>query len=84
MKHNLELTLNEHREMGRSLKEARNALLSDFVKLANTYSQARLPSNKLSQAVDLINEVMNKLDDKIFEEHPELDAKEKIGYYYCN
>lgn len=74
------MTLQSHREMGKTLQEIRNDLVETSVELAR-YRKSRLGS-KLAKAADLIDEVRCLLDDSLFEEHPDIDNDEGCRYYY--
>ncbi|MEU2755951.1 hypothetical protein ACH4GG_27365 [Streptomyces albidoflavus] len=78
------LTFEEHLEMGRALKVARNDLLNRQVTLANAYprsGQPGVPSKKLEAAVRAIDEARSALDNAVFNEHPgQADTK----VYYPN
>ena len=79
---NCKMTLEEHRELGRILQEARNRLVVNSNKLANVYGKTKKPILKLERAADLIDEVRSLLDDKLFEEYPDLESEEGCRYYY--
>ena len=79
---NQKMTLDEHRELGRILQDARNMLVENSSKLANVYGKTKEPSLKLGNAADLIDEVRSLLDDKLFEEYPALESEEGCRYYY--
>ena len=79
---NQRMTLDEHRELGRILQDARNMLVVNSNKLANVYGKMKEPSLKLGKAADLIDEVRSLLDDQLFEEHPALESEEGCRYYY--
>ena len=79
---NNKMTLDEHRELGRILQDARNRLVVNSNKLANVYGKTKEPSLKLGKAADLIDEVRSLLDDKLFEEYPALESEEGCIYYY--
>lgn len=81
-KKNQKMTLDEHRELGKTLQDARNMLFENSNKLANVYSKTKKPSLKLGKAADLIDEVRSLLDDKLFEEYPALEIEEGCRYYY--
>lgn len=74
------MTLKAHREMGKILQEIRNNLIIKSVELSR-YRKSRLGS-KLVKAADLIDEVRSMLDDKLFEEYPDIDNSEGCRYYY--
>jgi hypothetical protein len=79
---NQKMTLDEHRELGRILQDARNMLVVNSNKLANVYGKMKEPSLKLGKAADLIDEIRSLLDDLLFEEYPALESKEGCRYYY--
>ena len=79
---NHKMTLDEHRELGRILQDARNRLVVNSNKLANIYGKTKKPILKLERAVDLMDEVRSLLDDKLFEEYPALESEEGCRYYY--
>jgi hypothetical protein len=79
---NQKMTLDEHRELGRTLQDARNMLVENSNKLANVYGKTKELGLKLGKAADLIDEVRSLLDDKLFEEYPDLESEEGCRYYY--
>jgi hypothetical protein len=79
---NHKMTLDEHREQGRILQDARNMLVVNRNKLANIYGNTKDPNLKLGRAADLIDEVRSLLDDKLFDEYPALESEEGCRYYY--
>ena len=79
---NQKMTLDEHRELGRILQDARNMLVENSCKLANVYGRTKEPSLKLGKAANLIDEVRSLLDDQLFEEYPALESEEGCRYYY--
>ena len=74
------MSLEEHREMGKTLQKIRNDLIEKSVELER-YGKSRLGS-KIANAVDLIDHVRSQLEDHMFNENPELDNKEGCKYYY--
>jgi hypothetical protein len=76
------MTLEDHRELGKILQEARNMLIKNSIKLANVYGKTEKSNLKLEKAAYLIDEVRSLLDDKLFKEYPDLDSDEGCRYYY--
>lgn len=74
------MSLEEHREMGKTLQKIRNDLIEKSAELER-YGKSRLGS-KIANAVDLIDHVRSQLEDHMFNENPELDSKEGCRYYY--
>lgn len=78
----MKLPLNEHKELGESLRDARNMLVSISIELDQKYGNSKELGSKLERAVMLIDEVRSLLDDRIFNEYPDIDSEEECGVYF--
>jgi hypothetical protein len=76
------MTLDEHRKMGKKLQDARNMLIVDGVELDRTYGKTKELGLKLARATKLMDEVRSDLEDKLFDEYPDLEIKDGCKYYY--
>jgi hypothetical protein len=78
------MTLDEHWELGKKLQDIRNALVTECVELDGIYGKTKEYGLTLERAVKWIDSVRSKLDDRLFNEYPELETKEGCKYYYRN
>jgi hypothetical protein len=76
------MTLDEHREMGKILQYIRNMLVVKSVEIDGIYGKTKVLGTKLERATKLIDEVRSLLDDRLFNEYPDLEDKEGCEYYY--
>jgi hypothetical protein len=76
------MTLDEHREMGRILRDVRNDLIVVSVELDKKYGKSKRIGMKLERAAKRIDKIRSQLDDRLFNEYPELDTEEGCRYYY--
>jgi hypothetical protein len=76
------MTLSEHRDMGKILKDIRNSLAVISVKLDKKYGKSKGLSLKLDRAARVVDKVRSQLDDCLFNEYPDLETEEGCRYYY--
>jgi hypothetical protein len=76
------MTLDEHREMGKILQDIRNSMVVISVELDKKYEKPIGLGVELERATRLIDKVRSQLDDRLFNEHPDLETEEGCKYYY--
>jgi hypothetical protein len=76
------MTLEEHRIMGKALQDLRNRLIAYSVELDKKYGKSKRLGMKLERAVKRIDKVRSLLDDRLFNEYPDLETEEGCKYYY--
>jgi hypothetical protein len=76
------MTLDEHRELGKILLDARNSLVVISVEIDTKYGKTKRLGMNLERAIRLIDKVRSLLDDRLFNEYPNLEIKEGCKYYY--
>jgi hypothetical protein len=76
------MTLDEHRKMGKMLRDARNELVVKSIELDRTYGKTKELGLKSAKAAKLIDELRSELDDILFDEYPDLETKDGCKYYY--
>jgi hypothetical protein len=76
------MTLGEHRDMGEILRDIRNSLVVISVELDKKYDKTERHGLKLEMAIKLIDEVRSQLEDRLFNEHPDIKTEEGCRYYY--
>ena len=76
------MTLDEHRKMGRELQGVRNMLVEKSVELDRIYGKSKELGSKVARITKLMDELRSKLDDKLFNEYPDLETEDGREYYY--
>jgi hypothetical protein len=76
------MTLNEHSKMGKKLQDARNMLVEIGVELDQIYGTTKKLGLKSVRATRLIDKVRSELEDKLFDEYPDLEIEDGCKYYY--
>jgi hypothetical protein len=76
------MTLDEHRKMGKELQDVRNMLVEKSVELNRIYGKSKGLGSKVARITKLMDELRSELDDKLFNEYPDLETKEGCNYYY--
>lgn len=79
---NKKMSLEEHRELGEFLQDMRNKLIAYSIELDNKYGKSKGFGMELERAVRRIDKVRSQLDDRLFNEYPEIETKEGCKYYY--
>ncbi len=73
-------TIEEHREVGRDLRQMLQALVQIEVRLCACYGKTKPVSHRTTDAVRAIDALCSKLDDAVCREHP-LDDSVLSCYY---
>jgi hypothetical protein len=76
------MSLKDHREMGRILQNLRNNLIAISVDLDKKYGKSKGLGRKSERAAKLIDKIRSELDDRLFNEYPEIETEEGCRYYY--
>jgi hypothetical protein len=76
------MTLDEHRKMEKELQDVRNMLVEKSVELDRIYGKSKGLGSKVARITKLMDELRSKLDDKRFNEYPDLEIKDGCKYYY--
>jgi hypothetical protein len=76
------MTLDEHRKIGKILRDARNELVEKSIELDGIYGKSKGHGAKVARITKLMDELRSKLDDKLFNEYPDLETKDGCKYYY--
>jgi hypothetical protein len=76
------MTLDEHRKMGKILQDMRNKLIVYGVELDKKFGKTKGFGSKLERAAKRIDRIRSQLDDRLFNEYPDLDTEEGCRYYY--
>jgi hypothetical protein len=76
------MTLHEHRKMGRILRNMHNKLIAASVELEKNYGKTKGLGMKLESAARRIDRIRSQLDDRLFNEYPDLETEEGCRYYY--
>jgi len=76
------MTLDEHRKMGKMLRDARNELVANGIELDLIFGTTKKIGLMSVRATKLIDEMRSKLDDILFDEYPDLEIKDGCKYYY--
>jgi hypothetical protein len=76
------MTLDEHRKMGKVLRDARNELVVNGIELDRIFGKTKEFGLKSAKATKIIDEMRSGLDDILFDEYPDLKTKEGCEYYY--
>ena len=74
------MTMDQHKQVGRKLQAARNMLTTMSVELAHIYGKTKGPSVLLGKAADIIDKARSELDNRLFEEYPNLKTADGIYY----
>ena len=76
------MTLDDHRKMGKELQDVRNMLVEIGVELDQRYGKSKGLGSKVARITKLMDELRSKLEDKLFEEYPDLETEDGCKYYY--
>jgi hypothetical protein len=76
------MTLDEHRKMGKMLRDARNELVEKSVEVDRIYGKSKGLGSKVARITKLVDGLRSNLDDKLFNEYPDLEVKDGCKYYY--
>jgi len=76
------MTLDEHRKMGKELQDVRNMLVEIGVELDQRCGKSKGLGSKVARITKLMDELRSKLEDKLFEEYPDLETEDGCKYYY--
>jgi hypothetical protein len=76
------MTLDEHRKIGKMLRNARNELVEKSIELDGIYGKSKGLGSKVARITKLMDELRSELDDKLFNEYPDLEVKDGRKYYY--
>jgi hypothetical protein len=76
------MSLEDHRKMGRILQDLRNNLIAISVELDKGYGKSKGLGMKLERAVKRIDKIRSELDDRLFNEYPEIETGNGCRYYY--
>jgi hypothetical protein len=79
---NKKMSLEEHRELGKILQNMRNKLIAYSVEIDRKFGKSKGLGSKLERAAKRIDKVRSQLDDRLFNEYPELDTGDGCRYYY--
>jgi hypothetical protein len=82
IKKNPMITLDEHRKMGKMLRDARNELVANGIVLDQIFGTTKKLGLMSVRATKIIDEMRSGLGDILFDEYPDLETKDGCKYYY--